>query len=248
VRKLLVAPCLLLALTACNQRTSAPAKTASSSSAPAVDAASAGNVSGVVRYAGAVPAHVKIDMGLDPACNMAEANYSEQVVANDGKLANVYIYVKSGLAPHSYPKPSDPAVITQKGCRYLPHVLAARTGQTLRVLNDDPAMHNIHPAPKASGNHEWNVSQMPKGEPIERTFDSPEVMMPVKCNQHPWMKMYLNVNDSPFFSVSSTDGAFTIAGLPAGDYVLAAVHEKFGEKDIPIHVNEKQTAHAEFTF
>ena len=179
---------------------------------------------------------------------MAPPNYSEQLVTQDGKLANVYVYVKSGLAPRAYPKPTEPVVITQKGCRYLPHIAAARTGQTIRVLNEDPAMHNIHPAPQSSGNHEWNVSQMPKGEPIERSFEAPEVMMPVKCNQHPWMKMYLNVNDTPYFAVTSQDGRFDITNLPPGDYVLAAVHEKLGEQDMPVHVNPKQDTSANFTF
>jgi hypothetical protein len=233
----------------CNQNAKKPgsAESANNSGAP-VDLANAGNISGVVSFSGAAPQPVKIDMGLDPACNMGDANYSEQVVVNDGKLANVYVYVKSGLTPHFDPVPSEPVTITQKGCRYIPHVVAARTRQNIRILNDDPAMHNIHPAPTAAGNHEWNVSQMPKGDPIERRFDAPELMMPVKCNQHPWMKMYLNIADNPYYAVSGTDGKFEIPNLPPGDYVLAAVHEKYGEKDMNVHVDPKQTKSVEFSY
>lgn len=203
----------------------------------------------MVKFSGSAPKAVKIDMGLDPACNMSpEPNYSEQVAANRGKLANVYVYIKSGLAAHSYPAPAMPATVTQKGCRYVPHVLAARTGQTIRIVNDDPAMHNIHPAPNAPGNHEWNVSQPPKGEPIERSFNAPEVMMPVKCNQHPWMKMYLNLDDNPYFAVTGGDGGFSIANVPPGDYVVAAVQEKLGEKDINVHVAPKQTQDVAFEY
>jgi hypothetical protein len=42
-------------------------------------------------------------------------------------------------------------------------------------------------------------------------------MIPIKCNQHAWMKMYLNVVDSPFFAVSGPDGRFQIKGLPPGE-------------------------------
>jgi len=55
-------------------------------------------------------------------------------------------------------------------------------------------------------------------------------MLPVKCNQHPWMKMYVNVTKSPFYAVSGADGKYEIKGLPPGDYTLAFVHEKFGER------------------
>ncbi len=176
-------------------------------------------------------------MGLDPACNMsAQQNHSEQVLVDQGKLANVFVYVKSGLAAHRYPAPSQPVTITQRGCRYIPHLAVALAGQTIRLVNDDPAMHNIHPSPTASGNREWNISQMPKGVPIERSFATPEVMMPIKCNQHPWMKMYLNIASSPYFAVTGENGMFVIPDLPPGDYVLAAVHEKYGEKDISVHL------------
>lgn len=239
-----------LVFAGCNQHANAPASSQSSkAAAPPVDESTAGSITGVVNFTGAAPQPVKIDMGLDPACNMSpQANYSEQVAVNGGKLANVYVYIKSGLTAHSYPAPSEPVTITQKGCRYVPHVIAARTGQTIRIVNDDPAMHNIHPAPTVPGNQEWNVSQAPKGDPIERTFNAPEVMMPVKCNQHPWMKMYLNLDDNPYFAVTGATGAFQIPDLPPGDYVLAAVHEKYGEKDINVHVAPKQTQNVAFDY
>ncbi len=53
-------------------------------------------------------------------------------------------------------------------------------------------------------------------------------MLPVKCNQHPWMKMYINVVKSPFFAVTGKDGKYEIKGLPPGDYTIAFVQEKLG--------------------
>jgi len=51
-------------------------------------------------------------------------------------------------------------------------------------------------------------------------------MLPVKCNQHPWMKMYVNVVKNPWFAVTDEKGNYTIKDLPPGDYTLAFVHEK----------------------
>ena len=53
---------------------------------------------------------------------------------------------------------------------------------------------------------------------LEKKFARAEVMIPVKCNQHPWMKMYVNVVKSPFYAVTGPDGKFEIKGLPPGEY------------------------------
>jgi hypothetical protein len=97
-------------------------------------------------------------------------------------------------------------------------------------------------------NKQWNESQLPKAEPIEKRFNQPEIMIPIKCNQHAWMKMYLNVVDFPFFAVSGPDGRFEIKGLPPGEYTLAAAHEKLGEQDVKVTVGPKESKTTDFTF
>ena len=113
-------------------------------------------------------------------------------------------------------------------------------------FNSDNTDHNIHAAPKE--NPEWNESQQPKSPAILKQFNRPEIMVPVKCNQHPWMKMYVNVSSHPFFTVTDADGKFTISGLPPGTYTLAALHEKMGEKTMQLVVGPKETKSADFKF
>jgi Carboxypeptidase regulatory-like domain len=214
--------------------------------APHVDSAMLGAVSGVVSFKGAVPKLPPLDMTQDPACP-SDPQTSDAIVVRNGKLANVFVYVKNGSGIEWNSEASaKPVVLDQKGCRYVPHVLGLVTGQPLKVLNDDNALHNIHPMPKA--NNEWNESQMPRGQPIVKSFSHPELMMPVECNQHPWMKSYVNVMEHPFFAVTDEDGAFQIRNLPPGEYTLVAIHEKFGEQSVQITVPPKQAARAEFVF
>lgn len=245
---LLLAFAGLLLLAACNKKENTEQSASPSpESAPAatpIDPATVGSVSGAVKFDGSAPKPAKIDMSQDPACK--GTNEAETVVADGGKLANVFVYVKEGLGNRTFDVPKDPVVLDQKGCRYHPHVLGVMTGQTVQIKNDDPTTHNIHPTPK--DNREWNESQPPQASPIEKNFAREEIMLPVKCNQHPWMKMYVNVVKNPFYAVTDKDGKYEIKGLPPGDYTIAFVHEKLGEQTQKVTVAPKESKTADQTF
>ncbi len=222
--------------------------TVAAPAAPAIDPATAGTIAGTVHFDGKPPARVSIDMSMDPACAMsATPNSAEQVVVTGHSLANVYIYVKSGIHASSAPTGTAPTVLDQKGCRYTPHVIALQQGGSVQFKNSDPTMHNIHTTP-ADGSTSIDVSQSPMGEPQTKQFNQAETMLPVRCNNHPWMQAYINVAPNPYFAVTGTDGTFNIPNLPPGTYTLAAIHETLGEKDIQITIAPKSTTKADFTF
>ncbi len=248
---LLLALAGVLLLAACNRKESTsesqPASTPAPAAAPAptpIDTATVGSISGTVKFDGAAPKPSKIDMSQDPACK--GTNEAETLVVDKGNLANVFVYVKDGLGNRTFEVPKDAVVLDQNGCRYHPHVLGVMAGQTVQIKNDDPTTHNIHPTPK--DNREWNESQPPQGAPIEKSFAREEIMLPVKCNQHPWMKMYINVVKSPFYAVTGPDGKYEIKGLPPGDYTLAFVHEKLGEQDQKVTIAPKEAKTVDQTF
>jgi plastocyanin len=217
--------------------------------APAVDPATAGSISGTVTFSGKAPARIPIDMSMDPACALAtEPNLTEQYIVTDHKLANVYVYIKSGAPDSTAPAGTPPVVLDQKGCRYVPHVIAVQQGGTVEFRNSDPTMHNVHTIPTQVGNQTVDISETPMGAPQTEKFSAPEPMLPVRCNNHPWMQAFINVAPNRYFAVTGTDGSFTLPNLPPGTYTLAAIHEKLGEQDIQITVPAKSVAKASFTF
>jgi plastocyanin len=203
-----------------------------------------GNISGVINFTGAVPATRKLDMSSDSKCE--GDNFLDDVVVKDGKLQNVFIFVKSGLPQSTFETPTNELTLDQKGCKYVPRVLGIQAGQPLKIVNSDQTTHNIHTLPQV--NREFDSSQQAGQGPIIRKFSKPEAIFPVKCNQHSWMRAHIAVLGHPFFAVSDSNGAFTIRGLPPGEYEIEAWHERYGAKTAKIKVSEKADAKADFSF
>jgi len=214
----------------------------------AINPATAGVIDGVVRFTGKKPRMKPIDMSSDPACVEAHRKpYDESLVVGEkGALANVFVYVKTGLERKRFAPPAEPATIDQRGCWFRPRVLGIQVGQTLTVVNSDPVTHNIHPV--AHVNREWNHSQGAGDPPMSRRFLMPEIMIPVKCNIHSWMHTYIGVLDHPYFSVSAKDGRFEIRNVPPGDYVIEAWQERLGTQRHEITLRPSGTAETAFTF
>jgi plastocyanin len=203
-----------------------------------------GNITGVIKFTGAVPAPSKLDMSSDSKC--VGENFLDDVVVKDGKLQNVFVFVKSGLPQAAFESPADAVTLDQKGCKYAPRVLGVQAGQPLKIVNSDQTNHNIHPLPLV--NREFDDSQLAGQAPITRKFKRAEAVFPVKCNQHSWMRAYIAVLAHPFFAVSDSNGAFTIKGLPPGEYEIEAWHEKYGAKTVKVNVAESADQKADFTF
>jgi hypothetical protein len=123
-----------------------------------------------------------------------------------------------------------------------------QVGQPVEFTNSDPTMHNIHTTAETPLNPEVDISQPPKGGTTQRVFAKPELMIPVRCNNHPWMNAFIDVSPSPFYAVSDENGHFEIRGLPAGTYTLVADHEELGQQTTQVTVGSKQTATADFTY
>jgi len=226
----------------------APAAPAAGPATP-IDMSTAGSVSGSVKLEGTPPKGKRINMAAEPSCaaqHSTPATDEEVVAGEGGALGNVIVYVKEGLGNRAFETPKTPATLDQKGCMYVPHVVALQAGQTLDVRNDDKATHNIHPVPKF--NREWNKSQ-PAGTPaIEEKFAREEVSIPVKCNVHPWMKSYIAVFKHPYFQVTGANGSFTLKDLPPGTYTIEAWHEKYGTSSQAVTLGAKESKTINFVF
>lgn len=226
---------------------SAPPAEAPKAAAPAAVSSGSSSVSGKIVFEGTPAPAEKVKLSADAKCaEMHKDGLERQAIkVKDGGLADVLVYVKSGLSG-TYPPPSEPVLLDQHGCDYSPHMVAMVVGQQLKIRNSDETLHNIHPRPQA--NTEFNVGQPRKGMESLKTLDKAEMLIPVGCDVHPWMRAFISVLPNPFFVVTGEDGTFEIKGLPAGEYEIEAAHGKLKTVSAKVAVKDGEAAKLNLTF
>jgi hypothetical protein len=233
------------------QKTASAPATTGGAAAPAAAAsvADAATITGLVKLEGTPPKMPAIQMSADPYClsqhKGGEGAQDEEVVTGPaGELANVIVYVEN--APKTAP-PGTPALLDQKGCKYIPHVQVVEVGQPLQIRNDDATLHNVHAMPEI--NSQFNEGQPIQGMISTKKLDKVE-MKPfrIKCDVHGWMKSFMAVLPHGYHSVSQMNGTFSIGNLPPGTYKLIAWHEKYGQQEQSVTVGAKESKAVTFTF
>jgi plastocyanin len=208
--------------------------------------AGSGSISGKVTFTGTEPAAEKIKTTADPKCHEMHKDGLERksVEVKDGGVGNTLVYVKN--PPAGATAPTEEATLDQQGCMYHPSMLAVRTGQPIKIKNSDDTLHNIHPKP--TKNKEFNIGQARKGMETTRSFDQEEILIPVGCDVHPWMRSYIAVLSHPYFAVTKEDGSFEIKNLPAGEYEVEANHPKLKTSTAKVTVKDGDSAKLDLPF
>jgi plastocyanin len=147
-----------------------------------------------------------------------------QVVLNDAKgkpVADAVASLTRLDAPVPTPTPpAEAAIITQKDEEFHPYVTPIIVGTRVNFPNEDSIQHQVFSQSEAK------TFDIPlyRGAPKEAVlFDKPGVVT-LGCNIHDWMKAYVVVLATPYFSKAVDDGKATIGQLPAGRYHLEVWH------------------------
>jgi plastocyanin len=234
--------------TAPKATTTTAAASAPAAGAAAPAAAGGATVTGKVAFSGTAPAKEQIKMDADAFCKSAHAEpvYTEEVVPNsNGTLQWVLVYVKEGVTG-TYPAPTTPVTLDQRGCQYHPHTFGIQAGQPLKIVNSDGTLHNIHALPKI--NAEFNIGQPFQKMETLKKFDKAEMPVRFKCDVHKWMGAYCGVFTHPFYSTTNDQGTFEIKNLPPGNYVIEAWQEKYGAQTQNVTVSGSETKTVDFAF
>jgi hypothetical protein len=140
------------------------------------------------------------------------------VVAPNGGVANVFVYLPKAPAGAKTEPPKEPIVFDQKGCRFIPHALVIRVGQPMQITSHDGVAHNTNiKTTRGAGFNEIIPANDTNGKTFAfKSFENTPV--PVNCDFHGWMSARQLPVDHPFAAVTNENGEFEIKDLPAGTH------------------------------
>ena len=212
-----------------------------------VDQSKAGTIAGRVLVDGPAPEPAVAAIG-DAFCARAHKNNLalETVLVEEGGLNNVFVHLKDGLGNYYFDSPAEPVKIDQHSCRYIPHVVGVQIGQPLEISNSDATVHNVNAV--ATANRSFNFSQPMQGLKNTVTFNSPEVMVRLRCDVHGWMSAFVGVVAHPYFAITRDGGRFELKNVPAGTYTIEAWHEKLGVQTQNVTIGDNGSKDLTFTF
>ena len=195
--------------------------------APAVVPASAATLKMRFVYDGDPPQSTMIDPNRDTQFCGQHNLVDETLVVDDQSkgIANVVVFVDTRGTKDLPEDQSEPqtVVLANKNCRFEPHVVITKVGDTLKITNPDPVGHNC--AINFFRNDPVNP-MIPAGqETLVELKQAEPAPIPASCSIHPWMQARVVVLDNRLAASSEADGTLTIEGLPEGDVSFKINHE-----------------------
>jgi plastocyanin len=216
------------------------------SSYAATNVLSGGSIAGTVTYSGKAPAPKKLAVTKDTqVCGKAEHMDESLVVGANGGVKNVVVSIKGIKAGKGLETMGASFVLDQKGCMYTPHVSLVPVNATLKILNPDGILHNIHTY--SQKNPAFNKSQPQFKKEMTATFAQPEVIT-AKCDVHGWMSASIVVVDHPYYVITDASGAYKLTDVPPGTYTVEFWQEKLGTKTAQVTVAAGQAAALNFAY
>ena len=210
------------------------------------DVKDGGSIVGTVRFEGKIPKRRRLKVtGADKPCHSKPIPNDDLVVSKDGKIRWAVVSIKKIKKGKPFPPadPENPVVLNQQGCRFRPHLVVVPPERTLRILNSDGVLHNVHLY--ARKNEPFNRSMPGRVKQLEVTFDRAERIR-VGCDVHKWMGGWIVVAKHPYYAVTGKDGSFRLENVPPGTYTLQVWHEKLGTQQREVTVSPGADAEIEF--
>jgi plastocyanin len=156
------------------------------------------------------------------------------------ELRNVVIFFAGLPATKGGPLQAS---IAQRDEQFVPHVVAVTAGSSVAFPNEDPFFHNVFSLSRGAS---FNLGRYPSGATRSRTVARPGIIK-VFCEIHSHMSAVIRVFDHPWFAVPSDEGAFSIDNVPPGDHIVAAWHERIGERRDRVTIRAGATTEVTFT-
>jgi len=116
--------------------------------------------------------------------------------------------------------------IAQRDEAFVPRLVAVTQGSTVSFPNGDGFFHNVFSLSRFA---QFNLVGYPPAETRSWRF-AQAGGVEMFCQNHAQIRAPVLVFGDPVFTAADADGRFRLDGVPAGDYQLAAWHDRGGEQ------------------
>lgn len=173
----------------------------------------------------------------------AEPIVSQKLLVNSsGGVQNTVVWIDQPAADGT--AASEPVLLDQQGCVFVPHIVVVPLGGTLAIRNSDAARHNVRLFRDVRMLwHEW---QPAGGKDLPQRFDEPGRYL-IRCGIHPWMHAWAVVAPHAGYAVTDAAGGFRIENVPDGERTVHAWHEALGQHNQPIRIAGSAAVTIRFT-
>jgi plastocyanin len=146
----------------------------------------------------------------------------EQGDRASGEVGQAVVWLTGSAAPAGVPGTTEMAT---EGKQFVPRLRIVATGANISFPNHDPFNHNVF---SLSPESPFDLGVFGRGEVQSARFDRAGVVR-IFCNVHAQMRGLVLVLDTGLSAQPGSDGSFTLADVPPGEYVLHAWHERAPE-------------------
>jgi hypothetical protein len=201
-----------------------------------VSVSTGGTIEGRVIFQGTVPIRKIIPTKDKEVCG-GPRDEAQIHVGPDKGVQDGVVYLKEVEKGKAWGKEDKTPVLDNHHCQFEPWVQVIRIGK-IEVDNSDPVLHNTHGF--YGRRTAFNLALPDKGMKVVRELPRAGLVR-VECDAHGWMLAHVYVADSPYYTLTGTDGSFRITDVPPGDYTLVATQFVTGDTEMHVTVKGGET-------
>lgn len=230
-KQFLLFAALCLCLSSCaRDRPAAELPVESSRALSQATPAGAGPLLGRVTFSGATQKSSVEVQGTDPCATAASA---QGPLVSSGGLADVVVWVEGVPASDSAPQS---VALSALECSFQPRVSSAQRGAVLIADNKDVRLHSFHLRrdDRRGGRSNLQNLVVPSGEPPASWPLSEAGLIHISSDATESMQAWVFVHERGVSTVTDSDGAFEVSGIPAGNWTVRFWHPDYGEVVRPV--------------